>query len=240
MENPRAAADIAASERDALYNIIAKRRDIRREFLPDPIADDKLARILQAAHQAPSVGFMQPWNFILIESLSQRQRILDCFEKANAEAVAMFDTDKQGSYRNFKLQGILDAPLNICITCNRTRTGEPVIGRTHMPEMDLYSTVCAVQNLWLAARAENLGVGWVSIFDKQALRELLGLPPHIEAVAYLCIGHVSHFRDKPEFESSGWLPRLPLSELVYSERWQAPCSNHALIDALKTKENNTK
>lgn len=231
-----AANDISTQERDALYAIMAKRRDVRREFLPDPIAADKLARVLQAAHQAPSVGFMQPWNFILIESLAQRRRVLACFEQADAEAQLMFETDKQQDYRQFKLQGILEAPLNICITCDRQRGGKTVIGRTHMPEMDLYSSVCAVQNLWLAARAENLGVGWVSIFDRAQLHEILQLPAHIDIVAYLCIGHVSHFRDKPEFESSGWLPRLHLSELVHGEQWQGSCTNKQLLDELRSQK----
>ena len=131
----------------------------------------------------------------------------------------MFPDERREIYSKLKLQGILEAPINLCITCDRTRSGPVVLGRTHMPTMDLYSSVCAVQNLWLAARAEGLGVGWVSIFHEKALQDALGIPSHIVPIAYLCIGYVSHFNDRPELEKAGWLPRLPINELVYFEQW---------------------
>ena len=211
--------DFSEEERAAVYRTIFSRRDVRGDFLNNPIPDDVLTRVLQAAHHAPSVGFMQPWDFMLISSKEKRQGVHDLFLEANEEAAQMFDGDRQQLYRSLKLEGILDSPLNICITCDRERTGPVVIGRTHMREMDLYSTVCAVQNLWLAARSEGLGVGWVSILHKQALRHLLGIPENIEVVAYLCIGYVSHFRDRPELEQAGWLPRRPLEELIHYDGW---------------------
>ncbi|MBK8523536.1 MAG: 5,6-dimethylbenzimidazole synthase [Betaproteobacteria bacterium] len=209
----------ADAARDAVYQAIFSRRDVRGQFLPEPIADDVLARILTAAHFAPSVGYMQPWSFVLIRDTGVKQRIHTAFAEANAEAAEMFEGAKQEIYRELKLEGILESPVNILITCDRDRAGPVVIGRTHIKAMDIYSSVCAVQNLWLAARSEGLGVGWVSIFHQAALKEILGLPERIIPIAYLCLGQVSHFHEKPELEAAGWRPRLPLDELVYFEQW---------------------
>ena len=209
----------SAAERAAVYRSIFTRRDVRSQFLPEAIPDAVLSRVLLAAHHAPSVGFMQPWNFLLVRSPAVKQRVHAAFSQANEEAAAMFPDEKRQRYSQLKLQGILDAPLNLCITCDRSRSGPVVLGRTHMPSMDLYSSVCAVQNLWLAARAEGLGVGWVSIFHEAALQAALGIPPEIVPIAYLCLGYVSEFKDKPELETAGWLPRLPINELVYFEQW---------------------
>lgn len=207
------------AERQALYDIIAARRDVRAEFLPDPIDPDTLRRILEAAHAAPSVGFMQPWNFILLRDPHRRAAVHAAFAAANDEAAAMFPSDRQGAYRALKLEGILRAPLNIAVTCDRTRGGPVVLGRTHNRAMDLYSTVCAVQNLWLAARAEGIGVGWVSIFRDADLRAILRLPDHVEIVAYLCVGHVERLFDSPELERRGWRERLSLDGLILDETW---------------------
>ncbi len=210
----------SADERAAVYRAIHTRRDVRGQFLPDPVPDDVLARVLTAAHHAPSVGFMQPWDFIVVRSPEVKQQVNAAFRVAHAEAELMFEEGKRTTYRNLKLEGILEAPINLCITCDRSRNGPVVVGRTHIAAMDLYSSVCAVQNLWLAARAEGLGVGWVSIFHQQALREALGIPREIIPVAYLCVGYVSHFYSKPELESAGWLPRSPLESLLHFDRWQ--------------------
>jgi 5,6-dimethylbenzimidazole synthase len=128
----------------------------------------------------------------------------------------------QPLYRALKLEGIIEAPVNLCITCDRTRAEELPLGRWHNPEMDLYSTVCAVQNLWLAARAEGIGMGWVSILDKKQLRALLRIPVHVMPIAYLCLGYVADFERKPELETKGWRQRLPLADLIASETWQGP------------------
>ena len=136
-----------AAERAAVYKTIRARRDIRSQFLGDPLPDEVLARLLEAAHWAPSVGFMQPWNFVVVRSAEVRGAVRDLFLRANDEAAGMFEGDRRGLYRSLKLEGILESPLNLCITCDRGRAGPVVIGRTHIPEMDLYSTVCAVQNL---------------------------------------------------------------------------------------------
>ncbi len=205
--------------RDGLYQTIFNRRDVRGQFLSQPIPDDVLSRVLLAAHHAPSVGFMQPWNFIMVQNPDVKKKVHAGFSHAHQEATEMFGPDKGAVYRNLKLEGILESPLNICITCDRERAGPVVIGRTHIPEMDLFSSVCAVQNLWLAARAEGLGVGWVSIIEQDTLKEALNIPDHIVPIAYLCVGYVSHFFTKPELETAGWRQRLPLEDLLYQDGW---------------------
>jgi len=210
---------VTEQERDSFYKVLYGRRDVRSEFLPDPITDDCLERLLQAAHHAPSVGFSQPWNFIVLRDQQIKQSVHDLHQQANAEAAAMFADKRQENYRALKLAGIVDSPINLCITCDRDRAGSVVLGKTHQPEMDIYSTVCAVQNLQLAARAENIGVGWVSIMDKQKLKTLLKIPDRIEVVAYLCVGYVSHFYDEPELQVKGWESRANLADLVATDQW---------------------
>ncbi len=209
------------TERNAVYKAIHGRRDVRSEFLPEPIPEKVLSRILDAAHHAPSVGFMQPWDFIVVRDPEVKQRIKEGFITAHQEAAALFEGEKREIYRTLKLEGITEAPLGICITCDPSRHGPVVIGRTANPEMDLYSSVCAVQNLWLAARAENLGVGWVSIIHHEALRSALGIPRQIVPIAYLCVGYVSQFHEKPELEKIGWLPRVAIDSVIHQDRWRA-------------------
>ena len=212
-----AAFDEAA--RAAVYAAIFSRRDVRSQFTDRPVDEALLTRLLRAAHHAPSVGFMQPWNFLVIRDGGVKAQVQAAFARANAEAEAMFPEDRRPLYSALKLQGITDAPVNLCITCDRTRGGDVVLGRTHNRDMDLYSTVCAVQNLWLAARAEGVGVGWVSIFHDTDLRTILGLPDYVVPVAYLCIGHVDQLYDQPELQVKGWRERLPLEDLVFRDRW---------------------
>ncbi len=213
------AGPFSDAERAAVYRAIFQRRDVRGQFLPDPIGDDVLARLLQAAHAAPSVGLMQPWNFILIRSPEVRAEIRAAFAQANDEARAMFPAERQALYSELKLEGITESPLNLCITCDRARGGAVVLGRTHDRDTDLYSTVCAVQNLWLAARAEGIGVGWVSIFRDTDLRRILRLPDHVVPVAYLCLGHVRELYDQPELQARGWAARKPLEEMIFFDAW---------------------
>ncbi|WP_394205758.1 5,6-dimethylbenzimidazole synthase [Shewanella waksmanii] len=211
---------ISDAEKQALYKVIYSRRDVRKDFLADEIPNDVLARILQAGHHAPSVGFMQPWDFILVTQEQTKRVIKQGYEQARLESAQQFAQDKRSDYESFKLEGILEAPLGICVTCDRNRNGPVVIGRTIKPEMDLYSTVCAIQNMWLAARAENIGLGWVSIIHDDVLREALDIPEHLDIVAYLCLGYVSQFETKPELESLGWLPREDINQLIHKEKWR--------------------
>ncbi len=207
------------TEKRGVYNAIYQRRDMRH-FLPDPIHPETLGRILDAAHHAGSVGFMQPWNFIVIDDPAVKQKIYDNFKQANAEGADKFEGDKKELYQSMKLQGILDSPLNICVTCDSTRMGPNVLGRNTMPETDLFSTSCAVQNLWLAARAEGLAVGWVSILEKKKLKTDLNIPDHLQPVAYLCIGHCDGFYREPMLQKSGWAQRLSLNDLIFYNRWE--------------------
>lgn len=211
-----------ARDRAAVYRAIEARRDVRNEFLPDPVPDDALRRLLAAAHCAPSVGLSQPWSFILLRDRPKREEIAAIFARRNAEAAGMFEGERGAHYRRLKLEGILTAPLNVCVVADRTRGGPVVLGRTHQSDVDIYSTVCAVQNFWLAARAEGIGVGWVSIFEPDDLKPVLGLPDHVVVVAYLCVGYVDRLFGRPELEARGWTRRLPLEDLVFDERWGAP------------------
>lgn len=224
--SPEAAAHLITAcafseeERTAVYRAIETRRDVRDQFRPDPLPDDLVRRLLEAAHSAPSVGFMQPWNFIMIRQAETRERAWQAFSQANEEAALMFEGGRRAQYQRLKLEGIRKAPLSICITCDTKRGGPVVLGRTHNPATDVYSTVCAVQNLWLAARAEGVGVGWVSIFHEEAIKAILNIPEHVKIVAWLCLGYVDELYDMPELAVKGWRDRLPLDKLVFEEGWQ--------------------
>lgn len=221
------------SEREGFYRAIRERRDVRSQFLPDPVPADVLARLLQAAHHAPSVGFMQPWDFIVIESREVRRQVHAIFTRENEKAAANYQGEQAGLYKRLKLEGILESPLNLCITCDRRRGGPHVLGRNSIVEMDLFSVCLAVQNLWLAARAEGIGVGWVSILDQQQLAQALNLPDEVYPVAYLCLGYVSEFLLTPELEAKGWRSRLPIEALVHGDVWGAPLENTKLKEALR-------
>ncbi|MET0748622.1 MAG: 5,6-dimethylbenzimidazole synthase [Rhizobium sp.] len=212
----------SAADRQAIYHAIETRRDVRDQFLATPLADDLIAKLLGAAHHAPSVGFMQPWNFILVRDAAVRQSAFEAFERANEEAALQFDGARRDDYRSLKLEGIRKAPLSICVTCDPDRAGPVVLGRTHNPRMDAYSTVCAVQNLWLAARAEGVGVGWVSIFHDADIRALLNIPERIEIIAWLCLGFVDEIYAEPELAVRGWRQRLALEDLIFEDGWGRP------------------
>ena len=208
----------APEARQAVYDAIALRRDVRA-FRPDPVPDDVLLRILGAAHRAGSVGFMQPWDFVVVRSPGLRATVYDVFRRANEQAALRFEGDRRSTYLALKLQGILDAPLSICVTCDTRRGGPHVLGRDTIRETDVYSTCLAVQNLWLAARAEGVGVGWVSIVDNAELSAALGLPDGVIPVAFLCVGYPVEFPETPMLEATGWRGRLELAELVHFDGW---------------------
>jgi 5,6-dimethylbenzimidazole synthase len=213
--------DFSPDERRGVYRAIHERRDIRSQFLTTPIPENVLGRLLNAAHHGPSVGFMQPWDLIVIHDEAVRRSIHECFLEANRRAAEAYDGDRRALYDSLKLAGILDAPLNLCVTCDRERQLGAGLGRQTDPMTALYSTACAVQNLWLAARAESIGVGWVSILDSNRLRELLGIPATITPVAYLCVGYVSEFPSRPDLETKGWERRENLARLIHFDRWGA-------------------
>jgi 5,6-dimethylbenzimidazole synthase len=213
------------AELQGVYRAIHERRDVRSGFLPTPLSDQVLYRLLEAAHRAPSVGLMQPWRFILIRTIEIRKAVHDIFLRSNQAAVDSYEGERAKKYASLKLEGILEAPQNLCVVCNPDCERGHRLGRQSMPETALYSTVCAVQNLWLAARAEGVGVGWVSILDNEALHKVLQIPGNIVPVAYLCLGYVEHFEANPDLERSGWEHRIPLDQVLgfeqYDPRWNA-------------------
>ncbi len=207
-------------EKNGLYRAIFSRRDIRSHFTSKEIPDDVLFRILNAAHHAPSVGFSQPWSFILIKNSETRLKVKESFIMEKEKSIKLIENDNRKSeYIKLKLEGIIESSINICVTYDPTRFGPFVLGRTSIPETGIYSVCCAIQNLWLSARAEGIGLGWVSIIDNQELKKILSIPRHVNPVAYLCLGYVNEFPEKPDLESSGWLKRMSLNDVVYFEEW---------------------
>lgn len=210
---------ISEKDRDAFYHVLHTRRDVRAEFTGAPIPDEKLRRILEAAHAAPSVGFMQPWDFIIIRDREIRARLLEGFQAVREREALKFEGEKREAYLRLKLQGILECSLCILVTFDPSRHGPVVLGTSAQNDMDRFSCVCAIQNLWLAARAENIGLGWVSLVDPCLLRSEIGLPEPIEPIALLCLGPVEKFQPRPDLERAGWLSRLPLDQVVHEGRW---------------------
>ena len=225
-------------ERRGLYRAIYERRDVRSSFKPDGIPGEVLARLLDAAHHAPSVGFMQPWGFIVIRDREVRHKVHEIFERARLTAAQVYNDDRRAIYETLKLAGIREAPVNLCVTCDEATVRGHGLGRQTMRETALYSTVCAVQNLWLAARAEGIGVGWVSILDVNELRAALGIPEAVVPVAYLCLGYVAEFGTEPDLEIKGWEQRAPLAGLIHFERYGVTDEAQAgeLLRSLSPKE----
>ena len=208
------------AERAAIYRAIYERRDMRH-FLSKPIASDVLTRLLDAAHHAPSVGFMQPWRFIRISCPNLRVAIHDLVEQerlSTAEAL----NEREDEFMKLKVEGIMECPV-ILIAALCGGREQYIFGRRTMPDMDFASLSCAIQNMWLAARAEGLGLGWVSMFDPNALKVLLNMPEDSQPIAILCMGHVDKFYDKPMLEEQHWEYRKDLNTLLYENTWNTPC-----------------
>jgi 5,6-dimethylbenzimidazole synthase len=206
-------------ERKAVYRVIAERRDVRCGFLGAPLPNDLIERLLVAAHNAPSVGLMQPSRFILVRDFGIRKSVHQIFEAANRRAADGYNGEQAARYSALKLEGILEAPQNLCVLCDRASERGHGLGRQTMPETAIYSTVCAIQNLWLAARSEGVGVGWVSILDPAKLYSLLNIPDRLTLVAYLCLGYVEGFASQPDLERFGWEKRVDLRTVVSYDRY---------------------
>jgi len=211
--------DFSEDEKNGFYKAVFSRRDVRSHFTSEPIDDKILSRILNAAHHAPSVGFSQPWNFILVKNLETRKKIKNSFDAERIRSSNLIEDPKRSRYLSLRLEGILDSAVNVCVTYDPSKFGPFVIGRSSIPETGIYSVCCAIQNLWLAARTEGIGLGWVSILSNDELKKTLEIPEHVVPVAYLCLGHVSEFAQKPDLEAAGWLPRLDLKDVVFYEKW---------------------
>ena len=203
--------------RAGVWHAISGRRDIRR-FRSDPLNEPLLRRLLEAAHSAPSVGLMQPWRFIVVRSDHTKSAMQALAARERLIQAKHFD-ERTGHYLDLKLEGIREAPVSICVCCDSDSAGREVLGRHTIPDTDLYSTCLAIENLWLAARAEGIGVGWVSYYQPDDVRALLGLPEHVTPVAWLCVGYPDERPTRPGLERAGWEQRRPLDELIFSERW---------------------
>lgn len=217
MQHHHEMSDFSDLEKVAVYRAISARRDVRSHFTDAPITDDLLMRIMDAGHHAPSVGFCQPWRFIVVRNAATREQIHASFTVENERASEAYEGDQAARYRALRLQGILSAPVNICVVSDETPRQGHGLGRRTMPQTARYSTVCAIQNMWLAARVEGVGIGWVSILDPQVVRNTLRIPEHCEIVAYLCLGYTSGFAEHPDLEEAGWEQRLPLESVVAHE-----------------------
>lgn len=224
----RVSNSLSVEFRRGFYEAVFRRRDIR-EFRPDPIPDEVLARVLVAAHHAGSVGFTQPWNFLIVRDFKRRQAIKRLFEEERASNAAQFDNARRDKFLSLKLEAILEAPLNLIVTCERGRFGPGVLGKTAIEDVEVYSTCLAIENLWLSARAEGLGVGWVSILRNDEIRKIFQIPESILPVAYLCIGYVDAFPPRPMLESLGWAARLSPRKLLRFDSWDnGPCETENL------------
>ncbi|XJZ28681.1 5,6-dimethylbenzimidazole synthase [Bacillota bacterium Lsc_1132] len=206
------------AEKEAVYKVIYKRRDVRT-FLPNSISPETIERVLQAAHQAPSVGFMQPWNFILVASTEMKERLAWAAEKERKALAIHYEDDRKTQFLNLKVEGIKQAPLTICVTCDSTRGGSHVLGRNSIPETDILSVACAIQNMWLATCAEGLAMGWVSFYKKNDIRDILQIPPHIDPVALISIGYTDEYPSSPILEQANWETRRSLQNLIFHETW---------------------
>ncbi len=202
------------AEAQTLYDIMLNRRDVRgNRFLDQPIGEEALQQLLDAALHAPSVGFSQPWEFVLIREAAVKSKIKASYEEVNSKAAELFQDEKQERYKRLKLEGIAEAPLNIAVFYKPSAV--PVLGQTEMTEMGLYSVVCAVQNMWLMARALNIGIGWVSILDPEQVKQILNAPPANQLVAYLCVGYTDGFYTSPELEMLQWEKRKAAEAAIF-------------------------
>jgi len=205
-------------EADLLLDIMVNRRDVRgNRFTDQPIEADKIRQILLAAVNAPSVGFSQPWEFVFVKSNEIKQQIKDSFNQENEKASHLFEDEKQKEYNRLKLEGIFEAPLNIAIFYSQSE--DPVLGQNSMPEVGLYSVVCAIQNMWLMARALNIGMGWVSIVDAEKVKQILKAPEKNKLVGYFCLGYTNGFLKQPELEMLKWESRKAITEMIFTDTY---------------------
>ena len=205
----------------SFYDVIERRRDVRAEFTGERLDDDVLTRILGAAHRAPSVGMSQPWDFVVVESPETRQAFRDHVTTERDRFRESLPAERQETFDRIKIEGICESSVGLVVTYDPTRGGHHVLGRHTIADTGLYSTCLAIQNLWLAATAEGLGMGWVSFYREDFLRTLLGVPDRIRPIAWLCVGHVSHLETVPDLERHGWRSRRPLDDAIHRERWDS-------------------
>jgi len=202
-----------------IYDVIHRRRDVRSEFTGTPVPQETLRRILAAAHAAPSVGLSQPWDFILIRDRATREAFVEHVQQERAVFADTLDGTDAERFARIKIDGVRESSLSIVVTYDPQRGAPAVLGRHAIADAGLYSVCLAIQNMWLAATAEGLGVGWVSFYREPFLRQLLGIPVHVRPVAWLCLGPVHHLHTTPDLERHGWRTRQPLEAVVHQDRW---------------------
>jgi 5,6-dimethylbenzimidazole synthase len=202
-----------------LYEAIHRRRDVRGQFTGTPISPEVLERVLAAAHAAPSVGLSQPWDFVLISDSATKEKFYEHVQLERDEFAATLPPERASVFAGIKVDGVLESTLSVVVTYNPGRGAPGVLGRHTIADAGLYSVCLAIENLWLAATAEGLGVGWVSFYREDFVRDLLAIPAVIRPVAWLCLGPVSHLEAVPDLERHGWRMRRPLSDAVHHERW---------------------
>ncbi|MQA07432.1 MAG: 5,6-dimethylbenzimidazole synthase [Pseudonocardiaceae bacterium] len=207
---------------DAFYDVLERRRDVRAEFTGEPVDDDVLRRILSAAHAAPSVGMSQPWDFVLVRDDDTKTRFQRHVRERRDRFASTLDPERATTFSRIKIEGILESTLSVVVTYDANRGAPAVLGRHTIADTGLYSVCLAIQNLWLAATAEGLGVGWVSFFEEPYLRELLAIPQRVRPIAWLCLGPVARLQEMPDLERHGWRSRLPLESVVHHERYSCP------------------
>lgn len=203
-----------------LYDVIERRRDVRAEFTGAPVADDVLMRVLGAAHRAPSVGMSQPWDFVVVRDPATRRAFRDHVAHERDAFAATLPPERRSTFDRIKVEGICESSMGVVVTHSQSRGGQHVLGRHAIADAGLYSTVLAIQNLWLAATAEGLGLGWVSFYREAFLQDLLAIPADVRPVAWLCLGTVSHLETVPDLERHGWRSRRPLADAVHADTWQ--------------------
>jgi len=205
-----------------LYEIIHRRRDVRGEFTGGPVPDPVLDRILDAAHAAPSVGLSQPWDFIVVRDPGLRAAFHEHVRRERDVFAATLDAEAAARFARIKIDGVLESTLSIVVTYDRERGGPAVLGRHAIADAGLYSVCLAIENLWLAATAERMGVGWVSFYREDFLQGLLGIPAGVRPVAWLCLGPVDRLQKVPDLERHGWRSRRPLHQARHDDRWGRP------------------
>ncbi len=211
---------LPASTRAALAEVIAARRDVRR-FRPDPVSDDLVAELLAAGHAAPSIGHSQPWRFLVVRDPQLRASAAVMADRARLAQARQLDPDSARHLRSLQLEGIREAPVGLVVCCDRRARPAGVLGRATFPDADLWSCACAVQNIWLTARAHGLGLGWVTLFEPAELHALLALPDGVATLGWLCVGWPDERPPAPGLERQGWSRRLPLPDVVLRDRWPA-------------------
>ncbi len=209
---------LPAAQRDALHTVLVARRDVRR-FRPEPVPDEIVMRVLAAAHMAPSVGHSQPWRFIVVRDAYTRHRAALLADRERLAQAAQLAAEPARQLLDLQLEGIREAPLGIVVCCDRRSPAGGVLGRATFPDADMWSCACAIENLWLTARADGLGVGWVTFFRPAELARLLHLPEGVVTLGWLCLGWPDERPPAPGLERAGWSRRAPLGDVVLQERW---------------------